>query len=338
MKKKYFFIVLILTTTFTKAQFSITSLNIPNVGDVQSYYRLDTSSVAAPGNAGSSQTWNFANAMQLTPLHGKTYLAPSATPDGATFSSSDVAQNDSSSFNYYSGGTTSYQIDGIVAPATATITLSNSGVIFNAFPFNFNTNNYDTLIGTVASGTFGAGLCNGGVNTFADGTGTLILPGATFPNVLRIKMTTSIHIILAGGLLVIDQFETRYMWFSAASKFPLLETGTTIVSGQSNTKFATMSNLGAVGLKENNNPISFNLFPNPAQKEINLSISASKTNSYYSIELINQFGEVVKSDYFSIINSAILIKKIDVSEMSSGVYFVRIKNNEFTKIQKFIVE
>jgi hypothetical protein len=78
---------------------------------------------------------------------------------------------------------------------------------------------------------------------------------------------------------------------------------------------------------------NFSLYPNPAQEQINLSLT-SMNKGDYSFEIYNQLGALVKSgslDFNNIRNQA-----INVEEMGNGVYFIKVFNLNATQTIKFI--
>lgn len=87
----------------------------------------------------------------------------------------------------------------------------------------------------------------------------------------------------------------------------------------------TLSNL--------NNSISDNIliYPNPASEFIN--IETRQIESDLNIELINELGQIVKTDY--LIQGDISIN-IDINSVSSGLYFLKISNNDGFIIKKII--
>ncbi|MBC7863137.1 MAG: T9SS type A sorting domain-containing protein [Bacteroidia bacterium] len=341
MKKIYLSLFCVAAFSAANAQFSLTSANIPVSGDVDNYYLVDTNSVSGPGPTGTGNTYLLGMVTPIMPMGGKNYVLPSTTPYSADFPTSQVALSDSGAFTFYSGGTTMYQMDGLginTTAITATVTLSDKGIIFNAFPFGYGATQHDTLSGAITTTTFGSGTVEGYINTTVDGSGDIILPAGTFTNVIRVKMETYMDLSLAGGLFVVTQTETRYMFFSATSKFPLFECGRTIQVGISDVAFASINSLAsAVGVNENSNAVSFNLFPSPAKNELNVKMKLPKENKV-SIEVINQLGQVVRSEKMESLTAGNLVKKIDLTGVASGVYFVRLRNNDFTKVEKFIVE
>lgn len=81
------------------------------------------------------------------------------------------------------------------------------------------------------------------------------------------------------------------------------------------------------GIDETINDDKFIAFPNPAATAINLMLS---TTSNFSVELVNTVGAVV----FSSINQ----KTIDISNLSNGLYFVKVTFDNATSLQKIIVQ
>ena len=77
------------------------------------------------------------------------------------------------------------------------------------------------------------------------------------------------------------------------------------------------------------NTYTFNLFPNPANKELNIT-SSSIDNL---ISIYNLKGELVKQTFFHNNNY-----RLNINNLSSGIYVVEVKNNKFRNFQKFIIK
>lgn len=69
--------------------------------------------------------------------------------------------------------------------------------------------------------------------------------------------------------------------------------------------------------------LPFSIFPNPTNSIINIQ----STENINSIFILNEYGQVIRES-----NK----KLIDVSDLNSGVYFIKIESNESSSIQKFI--
>ena len=78
---------------------------------------------------------------------------------------------------------------------------------------------------------------------------------------------------------------------------------------------------------ENNNLTDIKVYPNPANSEINIAIP---DNSNYEIEIFNLLDEKIKE--FS--NQ----KKIDITDLSKGIYFIRVRQRSKTWTSKFVKE
>lgn len=76
---------------------------------------------------------------------------------------------------------------------------------------------------------------------------------------------------------------------------------------------------------------SWKMYPNPTKKEVSVSMSNGSGNE--RIQLINQLGVVVKTN--SLKNE---LKTIDVSDLASGVYYIRLTSGNQSGTKMLIVE
>jgi hypothetical protein len=329
MKKLYSTLLSLATFTGMNAQFSITATNIPVAGDSYSYYRVTSGYSAGPGATGTAQTYNFASLNVDTVLRSRNFVSPSTTPYASSFTSSSVSQVDTTAYSFYTGTTSSYQFDGmgINDPSfTATVTLNNPGVIFNAFPFAYGASNFDTIQGT-AQTSFGPFSVDGDVTTTVDGSGTLNLPnGASFSNVIRLKTVT--NLVVAGGLMTI--IDTRYQFYNSSQKFALLEFAIVDMAGTIDT-LVTVNSSSWVGMVENSQ-VAFSLFPNPTTSELNIQFNQATANNA-SIEIINGLGQIVKTE-----TANGPTKKIELAGLSAGFYYVRVTNGKASRVEKLVIE
>ncbi|MBC7863136.1 MAG: T9SS type A sorting domain-containing protein [Bacteroidia bacterium] len=341
MKKLYFSICALSVMGIMNAQHTITAADLPVIGDTYQYLVVDSVNVQ-PGGTGTGQTWNFSAYAVGSVMGSMPYTAvPAAfTTD---FPNSSVAENDSTNYAFYrlvSG--TSWQEDGMelsVSGATVRAIFSDQAVIYNSFPYAFGSSTpTDNITGTITGTT--SGTCTGTTSTICDGSGSLVLSSGTFNNVIRVTTIIDLNLNITTPFPITGTYyEHRYQYYSAASKFPLFEIRLTHINtplGTTDTK-TVYANYAVVGVKENHNQISFSLFPNPVKNELNIKMNFQKQNNV-SIEVINQLGQVVKSEKMDNINAGTLVKKIDLTGVASGIYFVRLKNGEGSKVQKFIVE
>lgn len=77
--------------------------------------------------------------------------------------------------------------------------------------------------------------------------------------------------------------------------------------------------------------VRMNLQPNPATSQVKLSIEG--VNGMVNCSLVDMSGRVVYNTNINAENA----ETINVSNLAKGAYFVRITNNDFTKVEKLIV-
>jgi len=96
-------------------------------------------------------------------------------------------------------------------------------------------------------------------------------------------------------------------------------------------------NKGARLRKDNSNleetKWKIQLYPNPTSKLINIQSNILFTTKT-KIEIYNSLGQLVQNHH---IDKETLLTSIDIDELASGVYFVRIKNGEQEETQPFII-
>ena len=74
---------------------------------------------------------------------------------------------------------------------------------------------------------------------------------------------------------------------------------------------------------------NFKLYPNPANQELNILLNSIDN----IISIYNLQGKIVKQIFVSANNC-----KLNITNLSSGMYVVEVKNNEGRKFKKFIIE
>ncbi len=105
---------------------------------------------------------------------------------------------------------------------------------------------------------------------------------------------------------------------------------------QSNVKGSWMirpifgKHISLVGIDEvAQNNFDFSVYPNPATNKITIELPFDKKSRY---QILNLIGEVINEDAIT------SIKTISVDDISSGIYFVRIINeNNFSSVKKIVI-
>jgi hypothetical protein len=95
-------------------------------------------------------------------------------------------------------------------------------------------------------------------------------------------------------------------------------------------------------LGKNNNPTgveqsiaksNFKVFPNPFNDELNLRIETDLTTNAVEYSIYNQFGQMVETNKVVLENYNF---SLNTSTLASGIYFIRIKTDEFVETKKLI--
>lgn len=288
MKKIYilFASLLVIAPFYLQAQ---PVLQYDNMAPIGFNAEMLVGAPVAPGSAGANQIWDYSG-VQLTAYGTFEIVDPATTPyAGLLLYPSNYCYKMSltsgeSAYDYYDLNVSS--MDKLGQNMS-----TNGGEIYTdtkidlKFPFNYGESYFDTFAKT-----------NGGTGTVTkkyDAYGTLITPGHTYQNVVRIYT-------------VWDDMEWLYQWWSAENGHILLmvnseislemSSGTTGI-GQSQSDFATLS-----------------LSPNPAR---NYCAINGLNEVIMKIQLIDLTGKVVKT----------LEGKqygFNVAGLVKGVYIVRI--------------
>lgn len=330
MKKIYLlFLVIVFSTTTTKAQTLTSTGCVPVVGDV--YNRVLTNSFSQ-GSSGTGQTWN------ISTLTGSSSIANvvsvGSTPNGANHPLSNIAFYDGSNYTYYKTSSTAYQLYGL--EVSISMVYSNPED-FMRYPFSYSNTYNDTWAATFTSGVFF--YRKGSTTVTADGTGTLITPNGTISNVIRVHSVQiySDSADLGGSPYVITYNNDQYFWYKDGIHFPLASTYNFTSSGSAPSSGGFYTDL-PIGIKENlllSNDVI--LTPNPANERVMVSYLLEKNNTI-KLSVINVIGEEV----FVHQSSQNLMGKqslnIDLKQFDKGIYFVKIQAEGESVTKKLIVQ
>jgi hypothetical protein len=97
-------------------------------------------------------------------------------------------------------------------------------------------------------------------------------------------------------------------------------------AGTTNILVAKSGNTAASGLIESENPAGISVYPNPAKESITINLPENST-----VELINMQGQICKK-----INTRLNEINIDVRDMPSGVYLIKVSNDYNVSLSKLI--
>lgn len=338
MKKLYILILLGVCSFFAKAQYTITSSSNPIVGDIQSYFDLDTTGLFF-GSSGPSQTWNYSALMTAgNPVKSFTYVPMSSVPNNFLFPGATIADDDGAgNYGVYSNNSTKFEYYGFATATATNCWIYSDPLKLYSIPFTYGTTSPDVFQATQpnysVTGTF---------TTYGDGAGTLQLPAGNYSNVLKLNFvvyeTDSTPSSVQNYTILINQY------YSAVSKFPLLEVQTfnisTITGTTTSTSYAKYGRIISTGIStgipNKENDLNFGVFPNPVSNG-ELFISNTPSLGKITIEIFNVLGQQVKTISFES-QSGSGSKKVDVSDLTKGIYYLRITGKERTETKKILIE
>ena len=332
MKKIFLLFLCASYTLILSAQITLTTeKNAPRIGDRFTSYLLEDVIIDV-GNGGINQSWdfseyigrNFSTALFLTASEGSN---PSRYPGANIVQKqewNDIVET-------YISTTTGISIIGVILEEYGEI-IENRNIAdpreVVKFPLSYGTKYNESFSGEI--NYMGNQLIReGSIVIEADGYGTLTIPSGTFTNVLRIKVT-NIYSDKFMGIPVFDYTDVSYMWYGDNNRAPLATynqmhyyTNFSYISKESvNTSKNDIRTTGALAL-----------YPNPVKAGEKITLIKDDSNNEIGWQLLTIGGHVIGS---GIINSTESF--IPTSQLSSGIYLIKLTGNNLQTMQKLIVE
>jgi hypothetical protein len=323
MKKQLLFIsstLVCLAGSMTAQTLTATGTN-PMVGDV---VVLNQGSYVSPGSAGANQTWNL-SAIGTGTAQTTNMVTPSSTPSGSSFPTANVcASVGSGYYSYYTTSASAWQNSGVVS-ANGVVPYSDKEDLLH-FPFNYNNTYTDAFAASWPSSGY-TYYRMGNVTVTADGYGTLTTPAGTYSNVMRVHFHEIYRdsVDLGGFPYVINYDNDEYMWYLNGNRTPIAAVYTLLINGNPSSVGFYKPTV-TVGVDENfaDSPL-FNAFPSPAVNEVTITV---KDFHPQSIELTDISGRSITTTDAAAVLSGTDTYRLDVSNYPTGIYFVRVINQE----------
>jgi hypothetical protein len=340
MKKLLLSVILFLSLKAI-AQPQITTGTIPQIGGVVTYMNHDTTGVA-PGMGGANQNWTF-SVINTSP-QSYTYVNPSATPYVASFSPNvNIAWSDSNGFYSYgetaiagnNGYLTYYGFKGPGSELLCPLQVEE----FRYAPFSY-LELRSVLLACTFTNSQGSGTRQGQSDLFYDGYGTLTINSNLYSSVARVFLEEN-YTDIVGTDSTVYHVE-NFFWFEINSMSLAFEINTTYVNNAVIDKRVRSYTIASGVNEVSHNMASIAITPNPATNEI--KIAASKIES---IEIFNTLREKVYDNAEDFGSNAGTSgtqpqttnhkpQTIDVSKLTSGIYFVRVRTSDGISAAKFI--
>ena len=279
-----------------------------NVGQVIQMVNCDPSTAPA-GDTGSNITWDFSGLTQLGGITTATILHDTSS----VFTTSDLMEVMPNGSVVFLQQSSSQSTQNGVYDTNSHITTYYTNYNTAERPFTFGSYYFDSFrVNVPATGSYGGGW----IVESGDGYGTLILPGATYTNVLRVKKTQVERDTL--GATVSLTATTSYLWFDTANRPPLLRIdsveGVTTES-QTVTYLLPSESVGNVKAPQSN----FNGYFDNSE---HLLVNGFEAGKEYQVAVYNIIGNKVFSETVAATGS---FERFDMSrQISPGIYVVSI--------------
>lgn len=301
------------------AQPVITSVENYSSGMTVEYKKCDERQAGA---SGAAITWDFSS---LSPTSTPDYSFKVQTNSNTLYPTADLVQIFSDSSKVYIKKSTSaneqvgYRLP--VGPNELLVEYTNSQVLAKR-PLQYNDQYADSFAFkyTLPSG---GGMVRGAgtVSATVDGYGKLILPNATFENVLRVKIITQKFDTLLSNNYVETSYSETYKWYNNDRLAPLLVIDSTIsnsVSVKKDCRYLEKESVNVKTLKPESNVLKAFIYHN------HLTITDLNENNTYVVRLYDLSGREVYKEG-DIRHKSKLVRSIN---LPTGIYIVNIYNKE----------
>lgn len=296
-------------TTITKA------FHDPSVGESVNYYNV----VGTVDNSGSGSNQTFNNASLTQGAASATsYSAPSSS-EISTYPGSTIKMVGGGNTIYFKQSASKLEITGLVTP-DATLNFSTDNGTYISYPTVLGTTEPDT-----ASGTFTSSAANGNftgtINILADASGTLLIAGRTYTNVLRVKSVQVFNLSI--GVFQIGTITNNaYLYYDSTHKAPLLNYTSAhiqVLNIDQTTTAAQALFETSLGVNDSfAKKDKLKVFPNPATDFIEFK---GETGNYSTAKVYSLDGKLVKT-------SDLKSGKIQVSELPTAAYFIEVSGKD----------
>lgn len=300
------------------AQPTLTDVNSnPVIGDM---FTWKLTNAISPGTSGANQTWNL-NTLSVTSTSNYTVVSVASTPSPASFPNANVSLSDgSTTYGLYKTSVAAFQNYGTIN-GTVTMSYSNPEDYIH-YPFNYNNTYVDAYACTYTAG--GVTFYRTGTTTVtADGHGTLVTPAGTLTSVMRVHLNQVYKDSSNPGFpFIINYVNDEYLWYKTGIHAAAASVYSLTINGGSPTSGGHYINNIAVGLNENSEiGKGVNLYPVPVSDVLTIN-SEKGFKENVSATIYNATGQRVKTK--TIETNIASNFNLDVSDLSTGVYFMQI--------------
>jgi hypothetical protein len=348
MKKQLLLVTALLAGATSVTAQTWTSSDEPAVGASTILYVVDSLAPNFANLTGADQTWDYSDISGYNDNSKVvSILDPSTTMYASEFPSSTRVMDIPGYMQMFQTISTEEKLtQGIILPIDG---FGDAIIEFNAnnqkaleYPATSTTSFMDDFSGTF---TFGADSqpASGDIFVAVDGTGTLLLPGEViYSDVMRIHTIDTTYTAIDAGLgipLSVMIVRNQYDYMKASvSAFPLFSHNSVkvfvtgfpdeillgvVLSSENPTTFVGTSELG--------NLSSFNVYPNPSNGEVFITVPSVDESS--AITVYDAVGKEIHS-----VKVTSTTTTVSLHNEPKGVYFVRMTSAGEQKTAKLVLK
>jgi hypothetical protein len=331
---------------------TITSANLPMLGEAWVEFIDTTGSLVTITPSGAGQTWNYGTSFVVGDTSGFIFESPNSAPAymnaSANYPSASFVIIDSdpldSTATFIKSNANGLYFDGIYDQGALVDTglgLNISALDYNPdrllipVPFSLNSTRINnariafqfTVNPPPPLPPINVDISNNSIQDFvADASGTLTTPFGTFNNVLRIKEftyqmdSTNYDFPLIPDTVDIHDTTITYQFVQANSHCLLMSASVDPITNQT-IRASYYDPIVLVGNEENAS-VLVTMYPNPAVEEFYLN--HVRNNS--TIQIFDISGKLIKDQYLGGLESNI---KINTADMPVGFYFFSMTNPKY---------
>jgi len=342
--KILFLLIAILVSSNLFSQITLTSSNNPSPGNTMLSIDCDTAGISE-GNSGANQTWSYPTLSRHDSISFH-WVAASSTPYGSQFSTSNIASTfNDTDYSYFTTSSSSFISNGLGAPGLV-IPYSDPQTNMQ-YPFTYSNSFTDSYAASFSAGGITV-FRNGTTTVTCDAWGTLILPGGTFPNSIRVKyIDVSRDSSNPGAPIVLRSTNTSYSWYVSNKKFPVFQIGYYSGSFNGIPQPTTKSviyypNNPTIGIVQLSSiiPDQFNLmqnYPNPFNPQTKIRFDVPSASSNLRLVVFDELGREIAVLVNQNLSPGSYEVKWDATNLSAGVYYYRLFTENFTETKKMLL-
>jgi len=341
--------ILVSTMSFAQNPTIQATNQIPAVGDTISYLDANTFGFDPDGSGGAVDVvWNFTGLVSTTNIDFF-YVDPTTTPETDSFPSANIAQGNSvaAGYEYFETNANSINRWGYSASSSIYYNGSFARYTFPITPGVIQSQSYTGRMTSLGAGEDSVTIDNGNYQANPDAFGTLSLPPLVFggqpevfDSVVRVHVTESFAIkawLFGSPAVSINVTDDYYFFFDNETQEPIVIYGVTTDDQGSAPitvlRYQPIAGTGTAGSTNSVNELTesaFELFPNPTSTQVNVSF---KESSDRRINLISLDGKIIET-----ISTSELTAQFNVSELTSGTYFVEVTTNGKKSMKRVVVK